>query len=96
MDVNGHAAAAVPQELPPELAPHPIPLGFGAGVVRDGAGKPWAVLQFAHALGQTVIHMDAETLDSYVRLLREARARMRGGLVIPDAPLPGPGRGDGS
>jgi hypothetical protein len=88
MDTNaGMVEAAArnaqqPQQLPPELQPHPIPTGFAVGQTNIGA-TTFVVLKLVDATGERVVFLEPQAANALSEQLRIQSSASRSGLVLP-------------
>lgn len=66
-------------QLPPDIAPHPIPLGF----IIDAHPSGFVVIRIVDATGQRVIFLDKDTAKAFQEQLNRAVGAAASGLILP-------------
>lgn len=79
----------------PQVGPIPTPVQFDLGTALLPNGAPAAIMQIFHATGQTVLFVDADTLEMIGRAsiqkaneIRSTPHRAVGGLIVPGSVAP--------
>lgn len=69
-------------QLPPELMPQPVPIGYDVSVAQAPGRPSMVCLVTFHAMGSTVLFFPAEEAEDLARKLAVAAPLARTGLIV--------------